>query len=106
MRMRALLPVRGCVPCIQPLPLRVSMRIRFALAFRRPPRASQSFQNTVDKSQKSSVSQSRDACLASGRLALCIAMDHELRNNYHNFSSRYSVEAKKSALNAAKTFKK
>ena len=34
------------------------------------------------------------------------AMDHELLNNYHNFSSRYSVEAQKSASNAAKTFKK
>ena len=34
------------------------------------------------------------------------AMDHELLNNYHNFSYRYSVEAQKSASNAAKTFKK
>lgn len=34
------------------------------------------------------------------------AMDHELLNNYHNFSSRYTSNAKTSASNAAKHHKK
>ena len=33
------------------------------------------------------------------------AMDHELLNNYHNYSGLYESKAKTSALNAAKVFK-
>ena len=33
------------------------------------------------------------------------AMDHELLNNYHNFSGTYETNAKASAKNAAKKFK-
>ena len=33
------------------------------------------------------------------------AMDHELLNNYHNYSGHYESKAKTSALNAAKKFK-
>ena len=32
-------------------------------------------------------------------------MDHELLNNYHNYSGHYESKAKTSALNAAKVFK-
>ena len=85
--MRALLPVRvrgTMVAYPAPPPSGVHMRARCshsrALARRECecacPCASQShntFENTVDKSpKKSSVSQSRDVCLASGRLAHCI----------------------------------
>ena len=33
------------------------------------------------------------------------AMDHELLNNYHNFSGIYEMNAKSSATNAAKKYK-